>query len=104
MRSPSPQGPSVLNLSQVLSPWRPAGRAEGPALVRRPASQRAGWRMSASMRATRVRAGGWDAARRERQPIGRRPISLASSSRNALASSRPKPMRTARRSASNSEE
>ena len=58
-------------LDAVVAPITALTR--GPAVWAR---QRAGWRIRASMRATRVRAGGCDAASRARQPIGRRAIAL----------------------------
>ncbi len=47
--------------------------------------QRAGWRSIASIRATRVRAGGCDAASRARQPIGRWPPPSRITRRSAWA-------------------
>ena len=67
---------------------RPGDLVDDPRRGRRPdhrlttrvadRGQRAGWRIRASMRATRVRAGGWEAPRRARHPIGRSPYPCAS--------------------------
>ena len=55
----------------------------------RPGAHRAGWRSMASMRATRVRAGGWDAAMRARHPTGRCPPPMLITRRSACARWRP---------------
>ena len=64
-------------LDAVVAPDHRLTRASGRSGPARAGSgrarQRAGWRIRASMRATRVRAGGCDAASRARQPIGRAP-------------------------------
>ena len=56
---------------------------------RRPRTSPAGWRRSASMRATRVRAGGCEAASRARHPIARWLPPMATTRRSAAARLRP---------------